>query len=75
MISGASKINKIYLFWNLPPLFSRKNVRTFFGRALSRSHMAFFRPFYYLSGCVLEETHGTAYLEVLREMLMEGQEP
>ena len=25
-------------------------------------------------GCVLEETHGTTYLEVVREVLKEGQE-
>ena len=25
-------------------------------------------------GCVLEETHGTTYMEVVREVLKEGQE-
>ena len=31
----------------------------FLGRALARLDMAFFPPFVLLSGCVLEETHGT----------------
>ena len=36
-----------YLFWT-PPLhfFQERMDAHFFGRALSRSHMAFFRPFY-----------------------------
>ena len=64
---------QVYLFWTPPPLFSWVNGHTFFGHALSRSHMAFFDLCVLHFGCVLEETHGTAYLEVGREVLKEGQ--
>ena len=63
------------VFWTPPPPFSRVNGRTFFGRTLSRSHTAFsFSTFLLRFGGVPEETHGTAYLEVVREVLKEEQE-
>ena len=64
---------QVYLFWTPPPLFCWVNGRTFFGHALSRSHMAFFDLRVLHFGRVLEETHGAAYLEVVREVLREGQ--
>ena len=36
--------------------------------------MAFFSTIVLRFGCVLEETHGTTYLEVVREVLKEGQQ-
>ena len=39
-----------------------------FGRALSRSHMVFFQTFLLCFGCVLEETHVTAYLDVVPQV-------
>ena len=69
------KSTSLPVFWTSPPLFSRVNGRAFFGRALSRSQMAFsFSTFLLRFGGVLEETHGTAYLEVVREVLKEEQE-
>ena len=73
LISGVSEINKFIFVWTPPTLFSWVNGRTFFGRALSRSHMAFFDLCVLHFGRVLEETHGAAYLEVVREVLKEGQ--
>ena len=55
LISGASEINKFIFFWTLPPLFSWVNRRTFFGRALSRWHMAFFRPLYFVLDAFLKK--------------------
>ena len=42
--------------------------------APSQDRTWLFSTFLLRSGCVLEETHGTAYLEVVREVLKEGQE-
>ena len=43
--------------------------------APSRDRTWIFSTFLLCFGGVLEETHGTAYLEVVREVLKEEQEP
>ena len=51
LISGASKINKLPVFWTPPPLFSRVNNAHFLGApSRDRTWLSVFRPFY----CVLE---------------------
>ena len=69
LISGASEINQ-FIFWTPPPLFSRVTDAQFLG---APSQDGFFSTIVLRFGCVLEETHGTTYLEVVREVLKEGR--
>ena len=43
-----------------------------FGRTLTRSHKLFFLPMDYFFGCVLEETHGTTFLEARGDCKMQA---
>ena len=61
-------INKFTFFGLFRHFFLGLMDAHFFGRALSRWLL------FLQLGCVLEETHGTTYLEVAREVLKEGQE-
>ena len=45
----------------------------FFGRALARLDMVFFPTFVLLSGCVLEETHGTKNLALGSEAVLNAE--
>ena len=54
-ISGASEINKLSFFGFLRHFFRERMDAHFFGRALSRSHMAFFRPFNYVLDAFLKK--------------------
>ena len=66
LISGASEINKLSFFGLLCHFFrGRMDAHCFWARPLKIAQ-GFFSTFLLRFGCVLEETHGTTYLEVVR---------
>ena len=63
--------NQFIFFGLLRHFFQGWWTHMFWARPLK---MAFFSTIVLRFGCVLEETHGTTYLEVVREVLKEGQQ-
>ena len=73
LISGASEINKFIFFWLLRHFFQEWMDAHFLG-APSQDRTWLFSTFLLRFWSVLEETHGTAYLEVVYDGLKEEQE-